>query len=397
MKSKLVLPILIGVALLATGCKKSAIGFDVREGQSIRFSARSSAANTKTVYNNNNGEYFSVGTQKFEGIDWVENDALSIAYIYAGEETGIDIRDYKISGPSTSQLKDGKIRSTGTAVPVDENDPLVWHNSTFNQFYASYPAVDTDDPNFLFTFNGTTIRADVPFYYPFNFKSTDADFMTKADGKREWAESMKYAYINSFNGLAAPVSDGSVRLELAPHFMAWEIEARAYGEDEIPLKGFTITSGEDLIGGTFFLSVNEEVYGDTGWYNIPLDGEGNTSNSIHVDFSDETEYADGGLILTHDNPIKLTVFSRGGKDTHKITLGFDIIKDGQLVNRSLKITNAYNLTDEPTDGDLTYETFYSNCKNRIFNLEVPLHVSYLSLWYEGTSYAGSYINDNWED
>ena len=385
-------------AVLFVGCKKSYWGFRSRPGESIRFNIRSGASATKTVYNDNGGEYFIIGTDKYEGLDWVEGDVMTLAYVYVDQALGVDLADYVIAEGSVqpSSISDGRVVSTSVLESVEPNG-LQWHEGNVHQFYASYPKMD--DPNFVFEADGDQIHAEVPYFYPMTLDSADENDMTKT-GERVWMQNMKYAYMNSISGVAAPLEDGSVQLTLAPHFTAYEIEVRAKAEDgedttTIPLKSFTITSGRDLISGTFFLNYHND---DDEWWNEPLEGEGNTSHSVTLDFSNETEYADGGILLTNNSPIKFTIFTRGGWYQNRMTIGFDIINAaGERVNRSLKLTDAYDITDELADDYLPWRGFSGNLKHRIYGLELPRTVSKLSLWYEGSPYAGSYINDDWND
>ena len=389
-------------AILFTGCKKSHWGFRSRPGEEIVFKIRSNTgSDTRTVYNDNNGEYFTVGETKYEGLDWVDGDAMTLAYVFVDGGLGVDLADYSIVEGSVtpSSVSDGRVVSLGTLKSVKPNG-LQWHDGDVHQFYANYPEVDYDDPNFVFEVENGQMNAKVPYYYPMVLDSANEDDMTK-DG-RVWVENMKYAYMNSLDSHAAPLADGTVQLTVGPHFTAFEIEVRAQGEDTIPLKSFTLSSSystddveDGLIGGTFFLNYHND---DGDWWNEHLEGEGNTSNSVTLDFSNETEYADGGILLTNDNPIKFTIFTRGGYVHYKLTIGFDIINGaGERVNRSLKLAHAYDITDELSDNQIPWIWFYGNRKHRISGLELPLNVSKLSLWYEGQTYAGGYINDDWND
>ena len=395
-KSIIIAASLAALVILSAGCKKQSVTFRGRTGDEIRFAIRSGAPATKTVYNDNNGQYFSIETTdgestivtKYEGIDWVEGDKMTVAYIYADPALGVDLGDYRIAegSVSPSSISGGRVFSQGKLNSVEPNG-LQWHDGDVHQFYASYPALDENYPQkdkFVFEVAEGRIHAEVPYYYPMTLSSSDSDDMTK--NGRVWVENMKYAYMNTMNGNPSNVEKGgTITMNVAPHFTAFEIEVAAAGTDVIPLKSFTLSSGADLIGGTFFLNSNYDEKGDLYWPNVPLDGEGNTSNTITVDFSGESEYENGGILLTNENPIKFTVFVRGGWWLNQMTVGFNIIKDGARVNRSLKLAYV------PVEGDTTprWISFSSNCKHRISGLQIPLELPPVSLWFEGTN-AGSY-------
>ena len=403
--------LIILAAVLPSGCKKASFGFWGRPGDEIKLAIRSGVTATKTVYNDNNGQYFSIETTdgdetittKYEGIDWVEGDKMTVAYIYyENSSLGVDLADYYIAEGSVvpSAISNGRVLSKGTLKSVKPNG-LQWHDGPVHQFYASYPALDENYPevdNFIFEIDGNgLIHADVPYFYPMTLSSSDSDDMTK--NGRVWMENMKYAYMNTMNGNPADTEKGgTVTLNVAPHFTAFEFEVGAYGTDVIPVKSFTLSCGSALIGGSFFLMAKYEEPDEHGkrelwWDNVPLEGEGKTSNTITLDFSGETEYEDGGVVLTNANPIKFTVFIRGGWWVNQMTVGFDIIKDGVRVNRSLKL--AY-VDSNPLDEYIPWISFSSNCKHRIYGLEIPLNLNN-TLWFDGAN-AGAYTDvpdDSW--
>ena len=76
-----------------------------------------------------------------------------------------------------------------------------------------------------------------------------------------------------------------------------------------------------------------------------------------------------------------------------MTVGFDIIKDGVRVNRSLKL--AY-VDSNPLDEYIPWISFGSNRKHRIYGLEIPLNLNN-TLWFDGAD-AGAYTDvpdDSW--
>ena len=398
--------ILISVAaLLSVGCKKGLFDFRGRPGDAIKFAIRSGSPATKTVYNDNNGQYFIIESlegeemvaHKYEGLDWVEGDRMTVAYIYYEQALGVDLADYYIAEGSVvpSAVDNGSVFSKGTLKSVEPNG-LQWHDGPVHQFYASYPAIDENYPDhesFIFEIENGELHGEVPYFYPMTLSSSNSDDMTK--NGRVWMENMKYAYMNTMNGAPSSTEKGgTVTMNVGAHFTAFEIEVRAKEGDIIPLKSFTLSCGNDLIGGTFFLETryDEEDNNRLWWANVPMEGEGKTSNTITLDFSGETEYEGGGVVLTNTNPIKFTVFIRGGWGVNQMTVGFDVIRYGTLVNRSLKLAYA---DANPNDDYTPWIGFHSNWKHRIYGLEIPLVLDGTE-WFEATT-AGGYTNEDWND
>ena len=388
---------LAALLLLSAGCKKHSF-WQVRTGEQIQFAARSNISagdQTKVVYNDNNGEYFSVatsdGTLKYEALDWVEGDDMTIGYIYVNAAgLGAEYSDYVVD-PSTFIPASTSPVSKTKITPAAGNG-LKWQEGNVHQFYATSPAVPESD-EFWFRPNaaGNNIDSQVPYYYPQTLDASNSEDMTVGADGRTFTENMKYAYLNSFEGgHAAPDASGTVTITLGPHFTAFEISACADGTADIPLKGFRLSSGDDQLSGTFYLKYTivdddpstDENEAHTFWDNIPKENE--TSNAIYVDFSQ----IEGGISLKPDTPVKFTVFARGGWYLDKITIGFDIEKDGATVNRSLKLQKRDSETSP-----FYWMGFSSNKKHRIYGLKVPLSLTDDG-WFEATD-AGGYVNQDW--
>ena len=397
---------LAALTLLSAGCKKHSF-WTVSAGDQIRFAAKSNmnaGTQTKVVYNDNNGQYFSVGTSKYEALDWVEGDDMTIGYISAGGASGLNALygDYFVD-PST--IVPATASSNGISrtkiLPVGGNG-LQWQEGSLHQFYATSPRINPEDitsGEFYFRPNAArnNIDSQVPYYYPQTLDASKSEDMTASADGRTFVENMKYAYLNTFNGeTARPDEDGMVTLTLGPHFTAFEITACADGEANIPLKGFTLSSGEDQLSGIFYLKYTieednpetEDVdESDEYWKNIPKAGE--TSDAVYVDFSNIS----GGIKLSPATPVKITVFVRGGWYLDKITIGFDIEKNGETVNRSLKLQQRAD-----SESPYYWMGFESNKKHRIYGLKVPLEIGSEpeNLWFDGGN-AGGYYNEGWND
>ena len=391
---------LAALVILSAGCKKHDT-WSPTPGAPIKFRMKSNMDNpveTKMVYNNNGGNYYMIEGRKYEGLDWEVGDKLSIGYISA--ETGTPIAEYaeyqisEVTG--TSAISDGQVISTGKAVPSGEG--LYWHGGNYHEFYTTtlppgFSFDDTDSFKFEMKYDenlqGYYPDSYLPYYYPYNFSASDTDYMTKnADGS--YCENMGYAYIYSINNGRMVPRYGDIELTLTPHFTAFEITAKAKQGDEIAINSFTLSCSNNYIAGeipyiTYVRSTtndqNETEY-DWRWKSL-LDETKDVSSSVTIDFSDED------IVLHNDgttsNQLKFTFFVKDLGMDH-LTLTFNIKRNGQNVNRSIRLTYANN-------PESNWIWFSSSYKHRIYGLQIPLNLELGSLWFESDG-AGAYQPGN---
>ena len=408
---------LAALTLLSAGCKKQQ-QWRPEPGTLIRFRAESAPASqdaeTKTSYS---GAYFSVSGTRFERIDWVEGDMISIGYISAGGEDGfcVDKDHYKITSASVSS--DAAYKSLATLAPVSGlygaggegwgGNGLRWRNNTAHRFFATYPAVDFEDEEFRFEKNaaGDDIVVQVPYYYPPVQKVTNSGTKTVVfageDGNIElqstvYAPDMKYAYMfanpaDFYYGTTGSYfvpTESTINFAFYPHFTAFEFTAAAKEGDSFPLKGFVLSCADtertDILSGMiYYTKVDGE---ENSWDNISKAGA--TSNTITVDFQEE-------ITLTDSNPITFTVIARDNVDGYtylrNLTLTFKVEIGGVTVNRSLKLSQY---VDDGNGGtELVPMSFGKQLKHRIYGLRIPKDLI-PDGWFEATD-AGGYINQDW--
>ncbi len=405
MKARVILiaAALTALTLLSEGCKKHSF-WSPTPGTPITFRMKSNMENpveTKTVYNDNGGEYFVIDGRKYEGIDWEVGDKLSIGYVSA--ETGTPIAEYaeyqisEVTG--TSAISGSQVISTGKAVPSGEG--LHWRGGNYHEFYTTtlppgFDIKDTDSFKFEMKYDsridGYYPDSYLPYYYPYSFSASDSAFMTKnADGS--YCENMKYAYIYSINNGRMIPKYGDIELTLTPHFTAFEITATARQGDVVPVNSFTLSCGNAYIAGeipyiTYIRSYeedSEEKY-EWRWKNLSDDSSKDVSSKVTIDFSGEN-------IVLHNNgsddfnQLKFTFFVKD-EWMNRLRLTFNIKKDGVNVNRSLRLTYGHD-----TARDSDWIGFSSSYKHRIYGLQIPLEAD--AVWFEGAD-AGEFEFVDWD-
>ena len=373
---------LAALVILGAGCKK--LSWRPVAGEQIHFRAVSDFGKdpeSKTAYS---GEYFSVeGYQnKFERIDWVEGDDITIAYLSHTQGTNFIIAsdDYKITGVSNNNA----LESYATIAPTGGRyggNGLKWQDNETHQFYACYPGVSKDS-DYAFELGGEGIVAKVPFDYP----ATQVLTRSESD-ENVFLADMKYAAMlhSDEEGISLPSGrEKVINLSFSPHFTAFEFQAAAKEGDSFTLNSFTLSSENTFITGRFLWSMDPDDNNE--WHDFAK--EDATYKTASVDFTALNE--GDPLPLTDVQPITFTVLvccpdvAGGSSYLEDLTIIFNINKDGEPVNRKLKLANNYG----------TYLSFRHNVKHRIKGLRIPLEIGPGSLWFEGVD-AGSYTDFPW--
>ena len=384
---------LAALVILGAGCKKSQ--WRPVAGELIQFravSAPEKALDSKTVYS---GEFFRVGegenAPRFERIDWVEGDMITIAYLSHTQGTNFKIAsdDYKITGVSDNgdQASYATIAPTGGPYGTEGEgwggNGLTWQDNETHMFYACYPGV-AKDSDYTFKMEGGEIVATVPFDYPAVQVVTPS-----ATNANVYLPDMTYAamlYSQAGDGISLPSGgDKVINLSFSPHFTAFEFQVAAKEGDSFTLKSFTLSSASENIAGRFLWTLGDDGEDDgddddddddDDWYDAPV--EGTVSKTVSVDFSSFN------ITLTDSQPITFTVFTRGEEDWKDLTITFVIENgEGTTINRSLKLADAGK----------NYLRFRHHLKHRIYGLQIPLGLELGTLWFE-TDGAGSYQPGN---
>ena len=390
------------LAILSAGCKKHSF-WTPTPGETIRFRAQSKTdsydAGTKAVYS---GQYYSVEgyANKFERIDWEEGDMISIGYVSFGGPDGLcaDKDHYRLSDITS----DGKSSFANTIEPTGgprNGNGLRWRNNTHHRFFATYPSVDFDDDDFDFEI----VNNDLDIHVPYNYPATQVPIGTETKnivfcGSEATATlykpDMSYAYLfcnpydyYRFHGGVNKeyLSTGeTINLPFEPHFTAFEVTFAAKEGQSFPINSASVISmnPERPLAGTFIFQrymktvvIDEEEKEQEAWKDVPK--EGTTSNKATINFSNVT--------LDDEHPVVITFIISSWEDMDKVALSFNINKNGQNVNRSIRLTGG----STNFDAESGWLRFGSTLKYRINNLRVPLEAN--AVWFEGVS-AGEFEN-----
>ena len=362
---------LAALVILSAGCKKQS--WRPVAGERINFRAVSDFGKdpeTRTAYS---GQYFTVDgyANKFERIDWVEGDNITIAYLShtQGANFTINSDDYKITGVSN----DGKEKSFATIAPTGGTyggNGLKWQDNETHMFYACYPGV-SHDSDYVFEMGSDGIVAKVPFEYP------AAQVLTRSEtDENVFLADMTYAsmlYSDDGDGISLPAGKEKViNLSFSPHFTAFEFQVAAKEGDSFPLKGFTLSSASENISGRYLWTMGPAP--ELDWFDDPV--EGSVYKTVSVDFSSFE------ITLTDAQPITFTVLTRGEEDWNDLTITFQIeTTEGVTINRSLKLKDASQ----------NYISFRHHWKHRIYGLRIPMSLELGTLWYASDG-AGNYLD-----
>ena len=425
MKARIILiaVALTALTLLSAGCKKNSF-WSPTPGTPITYRFKSNMENpveTKTVYNDNEGHYFYIAGNPYEGIDWEVGDRLSVAYISAEREPVAEYAEYHISEvTATSAISGNRVVSTGKAVPSGDGQyqALYWHGGSYHEFYTTTLPPDfdyyaTDKYKFEMKYDerlGETKAqrfypdAYLPYYYPYEIDASHSDpdnpaYMDKI-AAGVYCETMEYAYIYSINNGRMVPQYGDIELTLTPHFTAFEITVEANDGDVIPVNSFTLSRSNGYLAGeipyitrvTTRKNDDDETEYYWTWSNL-IDSAKDISSSVTINFSGENIILNGTNTtvngVTAHNKLKFTFFTMDSGADH-LTLTFNIQKDGVAVNRSLKL--SYALPSYADESQRQWIWFSSSYKHRIHGLKVPLESN--AMWFEGTD-AGSYDQQDW--
>ena len=402
MKARVILiaAALTALTLLSAGCKKHSY-WRPEAGKQIQFRATSDAshmtADTKTAYS---GEYYTVGESKYERIDWVDGDMITIGYVSFGGNDGFhaDADHYRITDVTTDgRFSKAKLSPVSGPYGVDGEgwggNGLKWRDNTHHRFFATYPSVDLNGEHFKFDIENNDLVVNVPYYYPETqpIKSTSTELIT-FDGEDNveatvFHPDMSYAYLfcnpaDYYGTLGTDeeylATGETIDLPFVPHFTAFEISAAAKEGDSFRLNSASIISGDTsrpMTGMYIFQKVEPREGESERWDDLPL--EGAVSQKAKINFTD--------LDVDEDSPVVFTFLACSWNGFTKLVLSFNItFEDAEhvehTVNRSIRLSYAYN-------SESNWLWFSSSRKHRILNLRIPVEAN--AVWFDGVS-AGEF-------
>lgn len=341
--------VLGGMVLLTAGCvKESAINEKYRPaGTPITFSAATGYENgngTRTEYS---GQLYGENP-KYERIDWVSDDPITIAYVHSSESVASRYAVTSVSG-------DTDRKSTASVDVLSGYSKLTWGEGDGDHtFYAMYPSTGFKGNSSASLTNNNHVQGSVP---------AEQDMHVK-DGK--YLPPMEYGYMVSYKQIEASSTENRVSLPFTPAVTAFEFKLQSVNETAGSLKvtGIELEATTTLTG-TFAFNItggddNGAIWNKTTTGSNPtvLSGTGNT---ISMTFP-----VTGGVSLPafgSDNYLDFTLFALPVEQTGlKLKFIFD---DGS--------TNTLNLKDAGG----SWHVFEAAKKHIITNKAVPDEWEYI--------------------
>lgn len=303
-----------------------------KDGDEIVFGARAGFENsdpsTKTVYS---GEFYTIGSAKFERIDWLDKSAGASLYdkieIYSPEADNGPTAHYDVndSQPATEQNDYAYLTASGSS-------SLQWNGEGVHHFYAMYPSSEVfaglQNETTLkqgVKMDGTVLKGIVP--------AAQNPYSVVDDGNGNYTlePDMRYAYMAARS--TASISDETVSLSFVPIVTAVKVTMVASNVD-VSIAELRV-SGSGIVGD-FSAELSESSW--TGTY--PVCTNSSTNNGDVVTVSTWQRNAQGNLVplvLEAGKSLTFTVFLRPGADYTGLRFSFSST-GASYVGKSLKDT-----------------------------------------------------------
>lgn len=363
-----------------------------QKGDEIVFGVRAgfenSNSDTRTVYS---GDIYTVGTAKFERIDWVEGDRIEI---YSPQALNADKSHYKVVGmvDDDESEDDGENKGEDYAsLERYQSSGLHWGDGT-HYFYAMYPSqtlfegMETTLHQGV-KMEGKTLRGYVPGAQPATLTLNGKDWIAAPD--------MKYAYMAAKS--TATKKDGSVSLTFVPIVTAVQIQMVLSSQSTQPISIAEIQVAGNGIAGAFTADLS-----DTGWPegqtypNCANDGAGNGAITISTWKDSKPITIEAGGSLT------FTVFLRPGADYRNLRISYSPTGAGLLgktmgsnshpvnIPRNLKtVITGFNLPATKEDEEIVIDA-----SRWMDQLAPETQLKKLSIPGTGGSFSYNYTSSN---
>ena len=310
------------------------------EGVEILFGAATGYENgdgTRTVYSG----YIYGETSRYERIDWVNEDRMTIVYSQAST-AGTAYRVTGVSGASDRN-------SYAEVESVNRAEKLVWGSGNDHFFHAMYPATSSGRNSLV----GNVVTGTIPAVQdidPGRFDSTHGKYLPDMD----------YGYMVAYAD-DDQLSGGRVRLPFTPAMTAFEFKLQRLSttEDVLRLSKFELVSADSapaLTGIFTFMITGGDDNGAT--WNSTVGTTTETTQLSSTGHAIEVNFPAGGVsIPSSSGYLDFTVFAL----------------PIQLTNLAVRLTyhNGSVKTLALKDNATTYHTFAACKKHIITNTNVP--------------------------
>ncbi|MBR3303094.1 MAG: hypothetical protein IKI67_02780 [Bacteroidales bacterium] len=270
---------------------------------------------SKTAYS---GQYYTEGGKKYERIDWVAGDKLSLWSDKAKVLTylsnnGYNWATYEVIGVNTENLK-----SKGMIMPENGGNGLWWDkNGGSHTFIGFYPAIS----------GGVQSSSDLR-YYTYELPTSQICKQSSTDDNLYEANLSQYGFMSAYKK-SSPTN--SLPIEFLPGFSAIEFHIKGASDVNMILKSVDIESASN------YLSTKSGERNYRVGYNVDgssrlLDFESAATKSekkVSLTFKDKNGAAINPA-LDNSTPTKFTIILSGAEDITDltITLNMDFEKGG---------------------------------------------------------------------
>jgi len=230
----LVTAVVSAVVSILPSCRREEMNEKYRpSGSEIEFGASTSYQNsseTRTVYS---GEVLGVSSNRFERIDWENEDRMTIEYNQSLAEG-----TYRVTGVSKSAEK-----SYADVESVNRADKLVWGSGASHVFYAMYP--ENEAGRNTLTHDGK-VTGVVPATQSITYNGS----------QKKYLPDMDYGYLVAYADNSR-ISGSRVSLPFTPATTAFEfrLQRSTSDGDVLKLKAAALVSESSPLSGTFSFQI----------------------------------------------------------------------------------------------------------------------------------------------
>lgn len=309
--------------------------YDFLTGEQL--TPQNSSSNDSTTLSSStrySGSVLTVGSQKIERINWVENDQLSIFQ----KHSSTSIADYKITSvpESTTRYSKGEIKSISP-------NPLQWIKGVDNCFVSVYPSLadkGISAANWVIDSGlETTINGGYT-YFP-NEQICKYDTETSA-----YQPDMSYAYMLAVKKVSqSSVPMKELQIDFYPDFNAVEfnlIKPSELASNQLIVNSATLTANVAIaMKGP---SVTTKIdFPASGRAHTTIVNEGLSGGAVLTEKSITLKFKKGGADfqpeLEASTPLKFT-FLTLPVNIGELTVDLDMVIDGVPTIRTLKLKNS---------------------------------------------------------
>ena len=270
---------------------------------------------SKTAYS---GQYYTEGGKKYERIDWVVGDKLSlwsdkgrvVSYL---SNNGNDWATYEVMSVTTNAL------NSNAMIVADNNGNGLWWDANGGEhtFIGFYPAIS----------GGVQSSSDA-YYYTYELPTSQIAKQNSTDANLYEADLSQYGFMSAYKK-ANPTSN--LPIEFLPGFSAIEFNIKGAQDVNMILKSVEVVSTDNYLSTKSGESNYRVGYKKDGSSNL-LEFESAATKSekrVVLTFKDKNGAAISPA-LDNSTPTKFTIILSGAEDITDltITLNMDFEKNG---------------------------------------------------------------------